>query len=99
MEYLFQKTAGNSQTSVKLQIVRGATTIMDMGAQSAYTNASDTNDVGYSAICFLDSPSTTSSTTYAIQFASSVSGQTVYVNNYGPTDTAVSSIVVMEIGA
>ena len=93
------KTAGANATSVKLQIKRGATAIMDMGAQSAFTNSSSSNDVGYSAICFLDSPSTTSATTYAIEFASSVSGQTVYVNNYGPTDTAVSSIVVMEIGA
>lgn len=93
------KTAGANATSVKLQIKRGATAIMDMGAQSAFTNDSSSNDVGFSAICFLDSPSTTSATTYAIEFASSVSGQTVYVNNYGPTDTVVSSIVVMEIGA
>ena len=93
------KTAGANGTSVKLQIKRGATAIMDMGAQSAFTNSSSSNDVGFSAICFLDSPSTTSATTYAIEFASSVSGQTVYVNNYGPADTVVSSIVVMEIGA
>ena len=49
---MFQKTAGNAATSVKLQVNRDATTIMDMGAQTAFTNANDTNDVGFSAICF-----------------------------------------------
>jgi hypothetical protein len=96
---LIGKTAGNAATSIKLRMDRDATTIMDMGGIAAFTNASDTNEIGYSAICYLDSPSSTSSITYTIKFASSVSGQTVYVNNYGPADTAVSSIVVMEIGA
>jgi hypothetical protein len=93
------KTAGNSGTSIKLRMDRDATTIMDMGGIAGFTNVSDANEIGYSAICYLDSPSSTSSITYTIKFASSVSGQTVYVNNYGPADTAVSSIVVMEIGA
>jgi hypothetical protein len=55
-------------------------------------------------ICYLDSPATTSSTTYKLQLASGVSGATVYVNrsardqaetNYDPRQA--SSIILMEI--
>jgi len=88
-----------SSIAVKLQLRRGATAIMNMGDIISAGSATGTSNVGYSAICYLDSPSTTSATTYDLQFASTVSGQTVYVNDYGSTDATVSSIVVMEIGA
>ena len=50
------------------------------------------------SITYLDSPATTSSTTYAIYF--STSGGTAYINDYSvtPGDTT-SQITVMEIGA
>jgi hypothetical protein len=57
-------------------------------------------------ICYLDSPATTSSTTYKLQLASGVNGATVYVNR-SPRDSAstdfdarqASSIILMEIAA
>ena len=56
-------------------------------------------DIGTVAITYLDSPSTTSATTYKVQFASSVSGQGAGFNDYYTTNNTTSSIVVMEIGA
>ena len=59
--------------------------------------------IGQAANLNLDSPATTSSTTYKIQIASSASGQTVYVNrNATDTDNAFfgrssSSIVALEV--
>ena len=63
-----------------------------------------TNSAGGVSISHLDSPSTTSATTYKIQVAASNSGD-VYINRT-PSDSdsttivrGVSSITVMEIGA
>lgn len=94
-----QKTAGNVSNAVGLRVLRGATTIMDLSDNNGYTAASDTNFIGSVVGNVLDSPSTTSSTTYSVHFNSYVSGQTVYVNGYRASDTCVSSITVLEIGA
>jgi hypothetical protein len=64
------------------------------------------NNMGTIAGNFLDSPSTTSATTYKMQFANAGNATTVYVNRTdGDRDTtgydqrAISTITVMEIGA
>ena len=48
---------------------------------------------------FLDSPSTTSATTYTVYYRSSASGQSVGFNNYGigGNNTTTSQITAMEI--
>jgi len=93
------KTGGNVNTAVKLELVRGATKIMDLSDVNAYNNTSDLQDIGSVAANCLDTPATTSATSYTVNFASYVSGQTVYINNYRASDTTRSSIIAMEIGA
>jgi hypothetical protein len=93
------KTGGNVNTAVKLELVRGATKIMDLSDVNAYNNTSDSQDIGSVAANCLDTPATTSATSYTINFASYQSGQTVYINNYRASDTTRSSIIAMEIGA
>ena len=92
---------GNTVNSTKLNIVRDSTNIAQpaSGANSSTINhfpGGSTNAIGDCA-SFLDSPATTSSTTYKIQFA--VDGSTGYLNRHtGNTDyNSVSTITVMEI--
>jgi hypothetical protein len=94
-----QKNAGNSSNAVGLRVLRGATNIMDLSDNNGFTNASETNMIGSVVGNVLDSPATTSSTTYSVHFNSYVSGQTGYVNGYRAVDACVSSIIVLEIGA
>ncbi|MBU6346296.1 MAG: hypothetical protein KGR70_13490 [Cyanobacteria bacterium REEB494] len=93
------KTSGNSQTKIKIRLLRDSTTLQNTGERVAYTNSDGTNAVGSHTIIYLDSPATTSALTYKIQYASGTSGQTVYINDYEATDNNRSSIIVMEIGA
>ena len=93
------KTSGNSQTKAKVRLLKDSTVLQNTGERVAYTNNDGTLDVGSHTIMYLDSPATTSSLTYKIQYASGTSGQTVYINDYEATDNNRSSIIVMEIGA
>jgi hypothetical protein len=92
------------------QLVRNSTAIAIGDASSSRTRASNTiygavtGVLGSASNTFLDSPSTTSATTYKIQGRINTSG-TFYVNR-ADTDTdlstfarTVSSITLMEIGA
>ena len=90
-----QKNSGNSASGVILWLYKGASNLQRLGEYIAYTNSSQTNDVGTAAIDYLDSPATTSSVTYTIYIASNVSGQTVFVNAGGD----YSTITLMEIAA
>lgn len=91
---------GFGSSAVKLNLLRDSTIL---GEGSTGTEKASIVNYGYthsSALNWLDSPSTTSSTTYKIQFATD-SGNVIYVNrnaidaNY----TGSSSITVMEISA
>jgi len=92
-----------TSTLVVFNLVRGATNISQpataptyTGSFVAYTNAADT--MLTPSFNFLDSPATTSATTYKIQVRTN-SG-TVYLNRRLSTDTAsTSTITVMEIAA
>ena len=81
------------------RLVRGSTEILQTESIGGYTGNSD--EIGYggsSAASYLDSPSTTSSTTYKWQIRLLSGTQTNYVNwddSNGDTD---SQIVLMEIG-
>jgi hypothetical protein len=90
------KTPGDIGTGIKTRIMRGATAILDaVSMNGAYTGASNRNTISIGG-SYLDSPSTTSATTYKTQFASTVSGQNVYVQYNGDAN---STIILMEIGA
>lgn len=89
-----------NSSGVYLKLLRGATVIQQMGDTNGFTNSSSWtfDSVGST---YLDSPATTSATTYKVQFAqvSPVAG-TVYVQEYqSVAGSAESSITLMEIGA
>jgi hypothetical protein len=93
------KASGNSNTALKLSLLRSSSVIYNMGTTLGFNGSSSSNFIGSVDGVKLDSPATTSSLTYKVQFASTVSGQSVFVNNYFAVDDTVSSITVMEIGA
>ena len=94
-------TAGSGKsgltTSLLLKVLRGSTTILlweGAGAQTSSTLTASSSE----AITYLDSPATTSATTYKMQMANSAAAGTVFINNYtnSPGDTNCS-ITLMEI--
>ena len=90
----------NGTKTVYVTLRRNGTDIADLGTSIGYTPVTTSYAYGGTiSISYLDSPSTTSSTTYEAFFRSSASGTTVYIGNYDGSNTATSAIVVMEIGA
>ena len=96
-----------SYNAIQTRVLRGSTDISYGGAYTGYHAA--TGDIGYGSVVMqvLDSPATTSATTYKAQFRSSNSGSAVVVNiNNSPggntqihVEAANSSITLMEIAA
>lgn len=94
-----------------VRLVRNSTAIHIGDAAGSRNQASNWGQLQYTwevenmSNSFLDSPATTSSTTYKVQLISGYSGQTVYIgrsyNDYDGADQArtASSITVMEIAA
>jgi len=84
-----------SNTWCQLRLLRGATNIIDFEKFAGGNNAVTNNLVGGTGTTILDSPSTTSATTYKTQFMSgnNTSLAIVQVND------GVSSITLMEISA
>jgi hypothetical protein len=95
-------TTGTSTTFVasSAQIVRGATAIMiQQSVQSSDgASATDLTNGNMVALTYLDSPSTTSATTYKLQ-AKKRNGVNVIYNWDSGADTNNSTITLMEIGA
>jgi hypothetical protein len=76
----------------KTNIVRNSTQLIEFSKQFGYTGTTDTISVGSVSSSYLDSPATTSSTTYKIQYALIGSG-TIEIN----ASTSTSTITLMEI--
>jgi len=89
-------TASATGVAVGLAVLRGATKLQD-GLFGIFGQASSSNKEIYSNISFsyLDSPATTSSTTYKVQYVLNT-GTTAFVN---ASATKIASIIVFEIGA
>jgi len=88
------KNAGDSNTSVGLKLLRGATTLATSNAGLYNATSSDFLSTSYS-FNNLDSPATTSATTYKMQFANDVNSASVTVQRSSSTST----ITLLEIGA
>lgn len=96
-----------STTNFFGRLMRDSTAISIADAAGSRTQttigARDQDNVSTMPIMFLDSPATTSATTYKIQIRSQTSGQAVYINrgvvdaDNANTARTVSSITVMEI--
>lgn len=79
----------------KLQIVRGSTAVFTQERAVLMVATNTSNYVGASiTLAYLDSPSTTSSTTYKTQFCQ-VDSSTAVIQ----AESSVSSIILLEIGA
>jgi hypothetical protein len=87
-------SSGTGGVGIKFNLLRGATTIVQMSNSHCYNGPGNQINANF-AYSYLDSPATTSATTYKVQFASRTSGTTVYYNNQPETMT----IIVSEIGA
>ena len=94
-----QGVAVNGASSgVSLKLFRGATELAKLAEYAAVTSGTESN-VGTVGIQYLDSPSTTSSTTYKTQFARSAASGTAYLQSNGGGANITSTITLMEIGA
>jgi hypothetical protein len=83
----------NSNTRMALRLLRSASSIIQFESNGGWTNTTTLNGFGGSGASFLDSPATTSATTYKTQFWS-VDGTAQVETN---VDNAVSTITLMEI--
>jgi hypothetical protein len=83
-----------------LRLLRGSTTISNFERAATYIGAgATTNYVGSCSVCYLDSPATTSSTTYKTEFANSIGSGLVVVQAESGGIGSMSTITLMEIAA
>jgi hypothetical protein len=88
-----------NNTSLMVALFRGSTQISGIEGAGGNTNSTAVNDFGGIGITYLDSPATTSSTTYKTQFKSSGNNATVYINDVNSGGSTQSTITLMEIKA
>jgi len=91
------KNADASNGLLQIRLLRASTEIANAGSTIGSNNVSHPNIVGTVSIVFLDSPATTSATTYKTQFKSVNGGSGgAIINNSG---NGTNTITLMEIGA
>jgi hypothetical protein len=88
-----------NNTTLLLKLLRNSTDLIEFEKVAGFTNTTATNYFGSCSTCYLDSPSTTSATTYKTQFASSVNNAIVYLHSALSGGGSVSTITLMEIAA
>lgn len=89
------KEGGGTGQRVHIRLMRGTSQLFEMEKLGGYTAANDTNVIGSVSTSYLDSPATTSSTTYKTQFFNETGSGLVYVN----WNNGTSTITLMEISA
>jgi hypothetical protein len=94
------KAAGYSNACGDIALFRGASEILAVGGERiAFTNTTSLNSVGSVTWSYLDSPATTSATTYKVRYFTNVSAAPFYINYYDGSNDVTSTIIAMEIGA
>jgi len=88
------KSTGSANNASNIRLLRNATTTIITSTGINYTGA-DVANQGQGVIQYLDSPATTSATTYDVYFANRVASGTVYAQDGNQT----SVITAWEIGA
>lgn len=84
-----------SDTECQIKLLRGATDISTFATQIGLTSSNANNVVGTQGVAYLDSPATTSATTYKTQFRSVGNTANAVVQANG----CMSTIILMEISA
>lgn len=87
------KTSGNTGNSLGLRLVRTSTTIAQIAVEAGYNGSSSFHMVGSVSIAYLDSPATTSATTYKTTFNNAVNASSVNVQG----DGSLSTITLIEV--
>jgi len=80
----------SAATSVGIKLVRGSTDMLAMAVASAATGSTATNNIGSVSGYCLDSPATTSATTYKTQFANVSATGTKAINFQHPSASAAN---------
>jgi hypothetical protein len=88
----------NSDTYLFLRLLRGATVISNFERFGGYNAGSTNNFFGACSVCYVDSPETTSATTYKTQLASGNNTSQVYTQ-FANAIASMSTITLMEIAA
>lgn len=89
----------NGNTRVGLMLVRNSTNIENFSTETAQTpwNTTTQLDVGTTSAIVLDSPATTSSTTYKVQLASTGNVSFAFINNVNGSPEIGCTLTLMEI--
>ena len=87
----------SNNTKLQLKLLRGSTVIQDISGFAGVTDTTATNFFGNLTSCYLDSPATTSSTTYKTQFASGQNNANVFVQAASSGVNSTSTITLLEI--
>ena len=88
------KSAGSTNNKLELKLVRGSTDLLAFSNHAAYSTDAESMAIGTCGVNYLDSPSTTSATTYKTQMKSPEGTANVGVQGTGSEN---STIVLMEI--
>jgi hypothetical protein len=83
-------------TRMAIRLLRGATTILNLDSNASNNDTSAGNSVGSVSCVYLDSPATTSATTYKTQFNSTANSGTTYLQDSTSPGTT-STILLMEV--
>ena len=89
------KAGASSASGCDLRLLRGATQISFFGFGIGNNGSTASNYVGNNSSLYLDSPATTSATTYKTQFKNQVVSDGVYVQ----IGSSESNIILLEISA
>ena len=89
------KLTGDATSHIVLQLVRGATVISKIDDGGGYTNTNVINYFGTISTAYLDSPATTSATTYKTQFRNNPNAAGVLVQG----NSTRSTITLLEVSA
>ena len=91
---------GPANNTINMKLLRDTTDILEFSALAGYTATTAENAVGGTGCNVLDSPSTTSATTYKVQWALSTGSTSYQIGGwYSGSIRPLSTITVMEIGA
>jgi len=82
-----------NNTNIGVRLLNGSTVLKVLENTAGYTNNTTANQVASAVISYLDSPATTSATTYKTQFNNGTPAGNVYIQD----TSATSSITLMEI--
>lgn len=91
------KNNGDSTNGCNIRLLRTATTLGQI-THAGWTNTAMHNNIGGISFCYLDSPATTSATTYKTTVANNVNLNGAVVQ-WGNIDATTSYITLIEIGA